>query len=104
MFTTEGTPCIVDGKKLKNQIYFKCKKVAHYKSILDKQGLKISNRIQKINNKFKGLQNNFLNQTVNFIIEKCKKQNVGTIILRITTKNSNTKATWEKNKTKYSHT
>ena len=79
--TTEGTPCIVDGKKLKNQIYFKCKKVAHYKSILDKQGLKISNRIQKINNKFKGLQNNFLNQTVNFIIEKCKKQNVGTIIL-----------------------
>ena len=38
--TTEGTPCIVDRKKLKNQIYFKCKKVSHYKSILDKQGLK----------------------------------------------------------------
>ena len=24
--TTEGTPYIVDGRKLKNQIYFKCKK------------------------------------------------------------------------------
>jgi len=79
--TTEGTPCIVDGKKLKNQIYFKCKKVAHYKSILDKQGHKTSNRLRKINQKFKNIQDNFLNQTVNFIIEKCKKQNIGTIIL-----------------------
>ena len=79
--TTEGTPYIVDGRKLKNQIYFKCKKTAHYKSILDKQGRKTSNRLQKINQKFKNIQNNFLNQTVKFIIEKCKKHNVGTIVL-----------------------
>ena len=79
--TTEGTPCIVDGRKLKNQIYFKCKKTAHYKSILDKQGRKTSNRLQKINQKFKNIQNNFLNQTVSFIIEKCKEHNVGTVVL-----------------------
>ena len=79
--TTEGPPCIVDGRKLKNQIYFKCKKTAHYRSILDKQGRKTSNRIRKINQKFKNIQDNFLNQTVNFIIERCKEQDVGTIVL-----------------------
>ena len=46
--TTEGAPYIVDGRFLKNQIYFKCKTVAHYKSILDKQKLKRSKRIYKI--------------------------------------------------------
>jgi IS605 OrfB family transposase len=71
----------VDGRKLKNQIYFKCKKTAHYQSILNKQGRKTSNRIQKINQKFKNIQDNFLNQTVNFIIKKCKEQDVGTIVL-----------------------
>ena len=71
----------MDGKKLKNQIAFKCKKTSHYQSILDKQGLKKSTRIEKINNKFKGIQNNFLNHTVKYIIEVCKKQNVGTIVL-----------------------
>ena len=71
----------MDGRKLKNQIYFKCKKTAHYKSILDKQGRKTSNRLQKINQKFKNIQNNFLNQTVSFIIEKCKEYNVGTVVL-----------------------
>ena len=79
--TSEGTPYIVDGRFLKNQIYFKCKKVAHYMSILNKQGLKTSKRIQKINTKFQGKQNNFLNQTVHFILQQCLEQNIGTIIL-----------------------
>ena len=79
--TSEGTPYIVDGRCLKNQIYFKCKKVAHYMSILNKQGLKTSKRIQKINTKFQGKQNNFLNQTVHFILQQCLEQNIGTIIL-----------------------
>ena len=79
--TSEGTPYIVDGRGLKNQIYFKCKKVAHYMSILNKQGLKTSKRIQKINTKFRGKQNNFLNQTVHFILQQCLEQNIGTIIL-----------------------
>ena len=78
--TSEGTPYIVDGRGLKNQIYFKCKKVAHYMSILNKQGLKTSKRIQKINTKFQGKQNNFLNQTVHFILQQCLEQNIGTII------------------------
>lgn len=79
--TSEGTPYIVDGKFLKSQIAFKCKKTAHYQSLLNKQGLKKSARIEKINNKFKGIQNNFLNQTTRFIIDLCIKQDVGTIIL-----------------------
>ena len=79
--TSEGTPYLVDGRCLKNQIYFKCKKVAHYMSILNKQGLKTSKRIQKINTKFQGKQNNFLNQTVHFILQQCLEQNIGTIIL-----------------------
>ena len=50
-------------------------------SILNKQGLKTSKRIQKINTKFRGKQNNFLNQTVHFILQQCLEQNIGTIIL-----------------------
>ena len=79
--TSEGTPYLVDGRGLKNQIYFKCKKVAHYMSILNKHVLKTSKRIQKINTKFQGKQNNFLNQTVHFILQQCLEQNIGTIIL-----------------------
>ena len=45
--TSEGTPYIVDGRFLKSQIAFKCKKTAHYQSLLNKQGLKKSNRIEK---------------------------------------------------------
>ena len=81
LVTSEGTPYIVDGRFLKNQIAFKCKKVSHYQSILNKQGLNKSRRIQKINNKFKGIQNNFLNHTTKFIIETCKDQDIGTIVL-----------------------
>ena len=40
--TTEGTPYIVDGKYLKNQIAFKCKKTAYYQSILKQNGLTTS--------------------------------------------------------------
>ena len=54
---------------------------AHYKSIIDKQGLKTSNRLQKINQKFKNIQNNVLNNTVFFIIEKCKEHDVATKVL-----------------------
>ena len=79
--TTEGTPFIVGGRFLKNQIAFKCKKTAHYQSILNKQGIKKSNRIEKINNKFKGIQNNFLNHTTKYITDYCKEHNIGTIIL-----------------------
>ncbi|WP_323735539.1 transposase [Methanosphaera sp. ISO3-F5] len=79
--TSEGTPYIVGGRFLKNQIAFKCKKTAQYQSILNKQGLKTSKRIQKINTKFKAIQNNFLDHTTKFIIETCKKQDIGTIIL-----------------------
>ena len=79
--TSEGTPYIVDGRFLKSQRAFKCKKTAHYQSLLNKQGLKKSTRIEKINNKFKGIQNNFLNHTTRFIIDLCIKQDVGTIII-----------------------
>ena len=54
--TSEGTPYIVGGRFLKNQIAFKCKKTAQYQSILNKQGLKTSKRLQKFNTKFKAIQ------------------------------------------------
>lgn len=79
--TTEGTPFIVDGRFLKNQIAFKCKKTAHYQSILDKQKIKYSQRLINLNNKFKNIQDNYLNHTVKHILNTCKEQDVGTIIL-----------------------
>mgnify|MGYP002624816116 FL=1 len=71
----------MDGKFLKNQIYFTCKKTSHYQSILNKQGLTTSKRIKNINKKFTSIQDNFLNHAVNFIINLCKQQDLGTIIL-----------------------
>ena len=81
LVTTEGTPFIVDGRFLKNQIAFKSKKCAHYQSILNKQGLKKSQRITKINTKFKQIQNNYLNHVTRFILSICEKQDIGTIVL-----------------------
>ena len=81
LVTTEGTPFIVDGRFLKNQIAFKSKKIAHYQSILNKQGLKKSQRITKINTKFKQIQNNYLNHVTMFILSICEKQDIGTIVL-----------------------
>ncbi len=81
LVTTEGTPFIVDGRFLKNQIAFKSKKIAHYQSILNKQGLKKSKRITKINTTFKQIQNNYLNQVTRFILSICEKQDIGTIVL-----------------------
>ncbi|MBE6488788.1 MAG: hypothetical protein E7Z86_08750 [Methanosphaera stadtmanae] len=49
--------------------------------MLNKQGLKKSQRITKINTKFKQIQNNYLNHITKFIIDLCKKQDIGTIIL-----------------------
>ena len=81
LVTTEGTPFIVDGRFLKNQIAFKSKKIAHYQSILNKQGLKKSQRLTKINTKFKQIQNNYLNHVTRFILSICEKQDIGTIVL-----------------------
>ena len=71
----------MDGKYLKNQIAFKCKKTAYYQSILKQNGLTTSHRIENINNKFKNIQTNFLDKTVSFIIDTCKEQDIGTIVL-----------------------
>ena len=79
--TTEGTPYIVDGRFFKNHIYFKNKKTSHYQSLLNKQGLTTSKRIKNINKKFTSIQDNFLSHAVNFIINLCKQQDLGTIIL-----------------------
>ena len=81
--TTEGTPYIVDGRFLKNQIAFKCKKTAQYQSILNKQGLKTSKRIQKLNNKFMGIQNILLrsyNQIYNRNLQKTRHRHHNTRI------------------------
>ena len=82
LVTTEGTPFIVDGRFHKKiNIAFKSKKCAHYQSILNKQGLKKSQRLTKINTKFKQIQNNYLNHVTRFILSICEKQDIGTIVL-----------------------
>ena len=79
--TTEGTPRIVAGGYLKNLIYFRCKKVAHYQSLLNKQGLTSSKRLIKLNDGYYGRSGNFLNHAVKYIIDTCIEQDVGTIVL-----------------------
>jgi len=79
----EGNSIIfVDGKYLKNQIAFKCKKTAYYQSILKQKWIKqhpTDLKISTINLRI--LQTNFLDKSVCFIIDTCKELDIGTIVL-----------------------
>ena len=104
MLQLKGRTCNRGREKIKKSKYTsKCKKTAYYKSILDKQGLKTSNRLKKLTRKSKTYKKNFLNHTICFIIEKCKEQDIGTIVLGYNKGFPVQKQYGKNKKTKYSH-
>ena len=79
--TNDGNSFIIDGKYLKSINQFANKQSAYYRSILNKQGLLHSKKINSIwcnrNNKIE----DYLNKTVNYIINYCLNNNIGNIII-----------------------
>ena len=103
--TTEGTPCIVDGRKLKNQIILQnVRKHAHYKSILDKQGRKNIQQAPKNKPKIQKHTKQLPQPNSKFHHRKNAKNTTQEQQYQDTTKISNSKAIQEKNKTNiFSH-
>ena len=79
--TNKGFAFIIDGKYLKSINQFANKQDAYFKAILNKQGLFHSKRIYSIwknrNNKIE----DYLNKTVNYIINYCIKNDIGSIVI-----------------------
>lgn len=79
--TNGGDNFIIDGKYLKSINQFANKQSAYYRSLINKQGLLNSKKINSIwsnrNNKIE----DYLNKSVNYIINYCLDNNIGNIIL-----------------------
>lgn len=79
--TNDGDNFIIDGRYLKSINQFANKQSAYYRSILNKQGLLHSKKINSIwcnrNNKIE----DYLNKSVNYIINYCLDNNISNIVL-----------------------
>ncbi|WP_421077545.1 transposase [Methanothermococcus sp. Ax23] len=79
--TTSRTPFIIEGRDIKS---FNCwwnKRKAELQSIYDKQGIKFGKKMTYLLNKRKNVINNFMNQSVNYIIKYCIKNNIGRVVI-----------------------
>lgn len=75
-------PFIINGKPLKSINQYYNKKLAEYKSILEKrkQG-KSSKRINRLHLKRKNKIDNYLHKSSKYIVEYCKEKQINTIII-----------------------
>ena len=79
--TNTGKSFIVDGKKIKSVNQYANKENARLKSILDKQKLKSSNRLSRLWNKRNNIINDYILKSCRYIVEYCKSNDIGNIIL-----------------------
>ena len=79
--TSKGETFIIDGKKLKSINQYANKEAARLRSILDKQKLKSSKKLDKIwdtrNNKI----NDYILKSARYIVEYCKANDIGNLVL-----------------------
>lgn len=80
--TNKGNAFIIDGKKLKSINRWTNKENARLQGIKDKQKNKGNTKKQQILwNKRKNRVNDYLNKSAKYIIDYCKDNNIGTIII-----------------------
>lgn len=79
--STTGTPFIMDGRKLKSINHQWNKEIARLRSISMKQGLKTTNRIQKITAKRNNQVNDCIKKTARYIINYCIANDIGSLIV-----------------------
>ena len=75
-----GHSFIVDGRHLKSQNRWFNKRLAHYQSIKDKQGIEgTTRRIERLHQKRRYVVNDYLNKTVRTIIDYCIENQIETV-------------------------
>lgn len=79
--STIGTPFIMDGRKLKSINHQWNKEMAKLRSISMKQGVKTTDRIQKITVKRNNRVNDIMKKSARYIVNYCTENNVGTLIV-----------------------
>jgi transposase, IS605 OrfB family, central region len=80
--TNNGKAFIIDGKKLKSINQWANKENSRLQSIKDKQKIKTTTKAQrKLWSKRNNKVNDYLNKTVNLIIDYCLINNIGTIVV-----------------------
>lgn len=79
--STVGTPFIMDGRKIKSINHQWNKEMARLRSISMKQGLKTTERIQRITAKRNNRVNDTIKKTARYIADYCIENNIGTLIV-----------------------
>ena len=79
--TNQGQSFIIDGKKIKSINQYANKKNAKLRSILDKQKLKGSKQIDILWDKRNNAMHNYILKSCRYIINYCKENNIGNIVL-----------------------
>lgn len=82
--STVGTPFIMDGRKIKSINHQWNKEMARLRSISMKQGLKTTNRIQRITAKRNNQVNDTIKKSARYIVNYCINNNTGTLIVGYT--------------------
>ena len=79
--TNSGKSFIVDGKRIKSVNQYANKENARLQSILDKQKLKSSKRLSKLWDKRNNILNDYILKSCRHVVEFCKQNDVGNIVL-----------------------
>lgn len=79
--TNLGQSFIIDGKRIKSVNQFANKENARLKSILDLQGYKASNRLNRLWTKRNNIVNDYILKSCRYVVEYCKANDIGSIVL-----------------------
>ena len=79
--TNKGHSFIIDGRPIKSMNQYTNKTSAYYRSIINKQGLLHSKRVNSLWYKRNNYIDNYLNKCVNYIINYSISNDIGTIVL-----------------------
>ena len=79
---SNGTPFIIDGRKLKSYNRYWNKQKAYYQSIADHQNIKgITNRIAALNMRRNNKVHDYIRKSARYIINYCIANHIGTIVV-----------------------
>lgn len=82
--STNGTPFIVDGRKIKSINHHWNKEIARLRSISMKQGMKTTDRMQRITTKRNNRVNDTIKKVARYIVNRCIQNDIGTLIVGYT--------------------
>ena len=79
--STNGTPFIIDGRRIKSINHYWNKEIARLRSISMKQGQKTTDRIQGITTKRNNRVNDTIKKAARCIINRCIQNGIGTLVV-----------------------